>query len=196
MTTSTKPQSSEEIPSPNTSPLPKPAITNLTPENTLDVEEWKHRPPYQTRHRDDFGPIEWKGKCHCGKITYNLSRHRPLNAKYCHCRGCQVMHGLSLLLSWFFKLGVWGLGNRIFYYYSQGLSAADMVDSIRRTPSMGSDIPQIRSLLHERRIRAHILQLRPPFARVRDPDQGVVLFLSLAHHGRGPARVSNLSGEY
>ncbi|KAJ5948016.1 hypothetical protein N7466_001031 [Penicillium verhagenii] len=74
-------------------PLPSPAFTNAIPENTLEAEDWKHRPPYHTHGHDTFGPIKWKGSCKCGKITYALNRDRPLNAKFCHCRGCQVMHG-------------------------------------------------------------------------------------------------------
>lgn len=83
---------SEEIPA-SASPLPKPAYTNLFPESTQEPEEWKHRPPYHIQHPDEFGPVQWRGKCQCGQVTYRLNRERPLNAKYCHCRGCQVMHG-------------------------------------------------------------------------------------------------------
>ncbi|KAJ5765204.1 hypothetical protein N7520_004763 [Penicillium odoratum] len=74
-------------------PLPTPAVTNAVSENTLESEDWKHRPPYHIQGQDEFGPIKWRGSCKCGKITYALNRDRPLNAKFCHCRGCQVMHG-------------------------------------------------------------------------------------------------------
>lgn len=57
-------------------------------------EAWKHRPPYQIQSPEEFGPVKWHGKCHCGQITYSLSREKPLNAKFCHCRGCQLMHGM------------------------------------------------------------------------------------------------------
>lgn len=83
---------SEEIPV-SASPIPKPAFTNLYPEHTIDEESWKHRPPYQVQTPDEFGPVKWRGKCHCGQVRYQLNREVPLNAKYCHCRGCQVMHG-------------------------------------------------------------------------------------------------------
>lgn len=75
-------------------PLPKPAVTNLFPEQTVEVEKWKHRPPYLVPPDDEFGPVKWRGKCQCGQITYKLNREKPLNAKFCHCRGCQVMHGM------------------------------------------------------------------------------------------------------
>lgn len=74
-------------------PLPKPAYTNVTSELTTDDEAFKHRPPYLTLKPDEFGPVTWRGRCHCGNIRYSLRREMPLNAKYCHCRGCQVMHG-------------------------------------------------------------------------------------------------------
>lgn len=56
-------------------------------------DQWKLRPPYQIQPPDEFGTIKWRGKCHCGQVTYSLNRERPLNAKFCHCRGCQLMHG-------------------------------------------------------------------------------------------------------
>ncbi|KAJ5462579.1 hypothetical protein N7475_007523 [Penicillium sp. IBT 31633x] len=77
-------------------PLPCPAATNRVPEHTLEKEEWKHRPPYSAQTEAEFGPVKWRGKCLCGKVAYVLKREKPLNAKYCHCRGCQVAHGAPL----------------------------------------------------------------------------------------------------
>ncbi|KAJ5536013.1 hypothetical protein N7513_009199 [Penicillium frequentans] len=77
-------------------PLPSPAFTNAYPENTLDAEDWKHRPPYHIQSHDEFGPIKWTASCKCGRVTYSLNRERPLNAKFCHCQGCQVMHGAPM----------------------------------------------------------------------------------------------------
>lgn len=74
-------------------PLPKPAFTNNRPEQTLDDEEWKHRPPYQIQDLEEFGEVKWRAHCHCGQVSYTLRREKALNAKFCHCRGCQVMHG-------------------------------------------------------------------------------------------------------
>ncbi|KAJ5795307.1 hypothetical protein N7457_001906 [Penicillium paradoxum] len=75
------------------SPLPCPAVTNIIPESSPE-QVWRHNPPYE-RQSEGFGPIQWRGKCLCGRITYVLNRAKPLNAKYCHCRGCQVAHGAS-----------------------------------------------------------------------------------------------------
>ncbi|KAJ5182435.1 hypothetical protein N7492_000051 [Penicillium capsulatum] len=74
-------------------PLPRPAFTNAPPENTLHDEEWKHRPPYHIQSPHERGPVQWTGYCQCRRISYTLDRKQPLNAKFCHCRGCQVMHG-------------------------------------------------------------------------------------------------------
>src|SRR5438034_8125276 len=56
-------------------------------------EQWKYEPPYRIQPPDDFGPVHWRGSCECGKATYQLNRQMPLDAKFCHCRGCQVLHG-------------------------------------------------------------------------------------------------------
>ncbi|KAJ5688794.1 hypothetical protein N7462_003186 [Penicillium macrosclerotiorum] len=74
-------------------PLPSPAFTNNPPEHTLEHETWKHRPPYQIQSAAEFGPVQWRARCQCGRVSYTLKRDKPLNAKFCHCRGCQVMHG-------------------------------------------------------------------------------------------------------
>lgn len=73
--------------------LPTPAVTNIHSESTLYDEEWKHRPPYNIQSPQALGPVKWKGSCRCGKVSYVLNRDQPLDAKFCHCRGCQVMHG-------------------------------------------------------------------------------------------------------
>jgi hypothetical protein len=74
-------------------PLPSPAFTNNPPEHTLSSEEWKHRSPYYIPNPNEFGEIKWRGHCQCRKVSYSLRRESPLNAKFCHCLGCQRMHG-------------------------------------------------------------------------------------------------------
>jgi hypothetical protein len=60
-------------------------------------DEWKHREPYAVHdgERDEKFDVKWEGSCHCGKVTYQLSREKPLAAKYCHCTTCQRLHGVS-----------------------------------------------------------------------------------------------------
>ncbi|KAK8128023.1 Mss4-like protein [Apiospora sp. TS-2023a] len=54
--------------------------------------DFLQKPPY---HAADPAAFDKKlqGSCHCGRVKYWLSKAEPLNAKFCHCRGCQVMHG-------------------------------------------------------------------------------------------------------
>lgn len=59
-------------------------------------DEWKHREPYRVHEDGEDFPVKWKGKCHCGKTKYQLSRDKPLASKYCHCTTCQRLHGVSL----------------------------------------------------------------------------------------------------
>lgn len=62
-----------------------------------DKESWKHRVPYRVHENDENFQVKWTGSCHCGKVKYQLSRDRPLVAKYCHCTTCQRLHGRSTL---------------------------------------------------------------------------------------------------
>ena len=67
--------------------------------NTTDrkEDEWKHNPPYSIHGDDENFNAVWEGGCHCGKVQYQLSREKPLAAKYCHCTTCQRLHGVSLI---------------------------------------------------------------------------------------------------
>lgn len=134
---------SEEIPA-SASPLPKPAYTNTVPEHTAEAEQWKHRPPYLVQSADEFGPVRWHGKCQCGRVTYKVNRERPLNAKYCHCRGCQIMHGSPSL----------------WIYYSVVLIRS------RSALPVGRHLPQVRHVLHQRGVWPDFLQFRPPLQRI------------------------------
>lgn len=62
-------------------------------EYTFQDEDPSNRPPYSRPPLDEFGEVKWRAHCQCGKVSYKLRRDRPLKAKFCHCRGCQVMHG-------------------------------------------------------------------------------------------------------
>ncbi|KUI69574.1 hypothetical protein VM1G_05281 [Cytospora mali] len=56
-------------------------------------DEWKHDAPYKIHDSDKDFDVKWEGKCHCGRVKYQLSRDRPLGSKYCHCTTCQRLHG-------------------------------------------------------------------------------------------------------
>lgn len=62
-----------------------------------EEDEWKHREPYKIHDKQEGFDAKWKGKCHCGKVKYELSRDKPLASKYCHCGTCQKLHGVSTL---------------------------------------------------------------------------------------------------
>lgn len=62
-------------------------------------DSWKYRAPYQIQKDDEFGPVKWEAMCHCGNVQYQIKQERPLAAKYCHCRACQVLHGIFPLKS-------------------------------------------------------------------------------------------------
>ncbi|TVY18151.1 hypothetical protein LARI1_G003653 [Lachnellula arida] len=55
--------------------------------------EWKFRAPYKVHDNDPNFKALYEGSCHCGKVQYQLSREKPLSAKFCHCSTCQVLHG-------------------------------------------------------------------------------------------------------
>ena len=60
--------------------------------------QWKFRAPYRIHEDDSHFHARYEGSCHCGRIHYQLSRERPLDAKYCHCTTCQKIHGEDKVL--------------------------------------------------------------------------------------------------
>lgn len=57
-----------------------------------EQNQWKFRAPYRVHENDPNFKTRYNGSCHCGKVTFKLSREKPLDAKYCHCRTCQKLH--------------------------------------------------------------------------------------------------------
>lgn len=58
-----------------------------------ELNQWKFRAPYQIHQDNSDFHARYEGSCHCGRIHYQLSREKPLDAKYCHCTTCQKLHG-------------------------------------------------------------------------------------------------------
>lgn len=58
-----------------------------------EENEWKFEVPYKVHGDDEDFKALYEGGCHCGRVKYQLSREKPLDAKYCHCTTCQVLHG-------------------------------------------------------------------------------------------------------
>lgn len=50
-----------------------------------------NRPPYS--NPDALFSPRYEGSCFCGAVKFQISRERPLEAKFCHCHGCQLLHG-------------------------------------------------------------------------------------------------------
>ena len=59
----------------------------------MSLDDWKTRAPYTIHETDKDFHVRYEGGCHCGKVKYQLSREKPLAAKYCHCTTCQTLHG-------------------------------------------------------------------------------------------------------
>lgn len=59
---------------------------------------WKNLPPYHRPQKFAVSPLQtnrtttYRATCHCGRVQYSALGD-PLDAKYCHCRGCQTLHG-------------------------------------------------------------------------------------------------------
>ena len=63
-----------------------------------ELNQWKHRAPYKVHDNDPNFHARYEASCHCGKVKYQLSREKPLDAKYCHCTTCQKLHGTNCFL--------------------------------------------------------------------------------------------------
>ena len=52
--------------------------------------DWKHAPPYS--HGDGAFAVKYRAECYCGAVAFEVSAD-PVDAKICHCRTCQALHG-------------------------------------------------------------------------------------------------------
>jgi hypothetical protein len=68
--------------------------------NEKDVDgglnEWKFRVLYKIHDDNEGFNALYEASCHCGRVKYQLSREKPLDAKYCHCTTCQRLHGIAV----------------------------------------------------------------------------------------------------
>ena len=51
-------------------------------------------PGYGSAEDESF-VAKYRAGCHCGAVRYEVSAD-PVDAKVCHCRGCQVLHGAPM----------------------------------------------------------------------------------------------------
>lgn len=54
------------------------------------VNDWMAAPPYA--QRDDTFAALYRAQCYCGAIAFEVCAE-PVDAKICHCRVCQSLHG-------------------------------------------------------------------------------------------------------
>jgi len=121
-----------------------------------ELNAWKHRPPYSVHDNDPSFHARYEGSCHCGRVTYQLSREKPLDAKYCHCTTCQKIHGQCLLPSSCHKpASINGLlsspqrhGGYLLISYP-----------FRRSIPMVRHFPQDRHQLHQRPSRPRLVRI-------------------------------------
>jgi len=57
-------------------------------------EEDRLGPDYAAADDADFA-VRHTARCHCGAVCYEV-RADPVDAKLCHCRNCQVLHGAPM----------------------------------------------------------------------------------------------------
>ena len=60
-----------------------------------DTPDWQQEVPYKlcAQNDKDF-QIKYKSSCLCGAVEYAVDSD-PCAAKFCHCTGCQRLHGTS-----------------------------------------------------------------------------------------------------
>ncbi|KAL3706171.1 hypothetical protein TMatcc_007181 [Talaromyces marneffei ATCC 18224] len=45
-------------------------------------DSWKYRAPYQSQKDDEFSPVKWEAKCHCGNVQYQI-KQEPAPFQWC-----------------------------------------------------------------------------------------------------------------
>ncbi|KAI5780801.1 Mss4-like protein [Geopyxis carbonaria] len=63
------------------------------------------RPPYSLDTSDDAKSFKaiYSGSCFCENVKFEISREKPLDAKFCHCPTCQRLHGAPFQWAAIFK---------------------------------------------------------------------------------------------
>jgi hypothetical protein len=68
------------------------------PHCTMPSQDWQSKPPYQSPSGAAHFSQKVRGSCQCEKVIYWLNSNKPLASKFCHCTGCQVLHGKKYLI--------------------------------------------------------------------------------------------------
>ncbi|KAL3149425.1 hypothetical protein ABBQ32_002219 [Trebouxia sp. C0010 RCD-2024] len=65
----------------------------MTKRDRQDTPDWQQEVPYKPYAQNDKDfEIKYKSSCLCGKVEYAVNSD-PCAAKFCHCTGCQRLHG-------------------------------------------------------------------------------------------------------
>ena len=54
--------------------------------------DWRAGPPYAPPDGGDPRPARHRAQCFCGAVAFEVYAD-PVDAKICHCRACQTLHG-------------------------------------------------------------------------------------------------------
>ncbi len=54
--------------------------------------DWQSNPPYSNAKQDDKA-AKLHASCYCGLVQYVIYDEVPVDSTYCHCHGCQQLHG-------------------------------------------------------------------------------------------------------
>lgn len=57
-----------------------------------DTPDWQQEIPYTLAKDEKDFTIKYKSTCLCGAVEYAVDAD-PLGSKFCHCTGCQRLHG-------------------------------------------------------------------------------------------------------
>lgn len=134
---------------------------------------WESDAPYKTPIQNPPFAAKYTGHCHCRRIEYQISRDAPLDAKFCHCRTCQAIHG------------IWSAPSKHFISPRHSYDTASKSYHHRSTISMGSYFSQRWHQVLARCHRAAILQQRKDGRRAHLTLQSLVRTLRIADYGWG-----------
>ena len=130
-----------------------------------EFNQWKHRAPYKVHDNDPNFHARYEASCHCGKIRYQLSREKPLDAKYCHCTTCQKLHGTE-----------YPPGSSVQQVYAHPLLS-------RSTIPVGCYLPQRRHQFHPRSPRPGLVRKFRKDYRAQAALQSQLRILPYTYHG-------------
>lgn len=71
----------------------------MTKRDRQDTPDWQQEIPYKLCAQDDKDfKIRYRSSCLCGTVEYAVDED-PCGAKFCHCTGCQRLHGMQFTVA-------------------------------------------------------------------------------------------------